>query len=121
MVHLLWHAGTSKDAAGQRPWLLEAARPTLSCSSGTMLPMQLQPLCDTSVAGSKPCSMLHSAVCRCAMLLLLRVLRLQFCHAFVGYLEEEAVKTYTQALQVSDWLAGRLLDYCLAWCSSCNV
>jgi hypothetical protein len=28
------------------------------------------------------------------------VLALQFCHAFVGYLEEEAVKTYTQALQV---------------------
>eukprot|EP00882_Tetradesmus_deserticola_P010124 GHRQ01010696.1.p1 GENE.GHRQ01010696.1~~GHRQ01010696.1.p1 ORF type:complete len:370 (+),score=184.96 GHRQ01010696.1:251-1360(+) len=30
----------------------------------------------------------------------------KFCHAFVGYLEEEAVKTYTQALQEID--AGRL-------------
>jgi hypothetical protein len=44
----------------------------------------------------------HSACGHSSLLLLLCVcvLALQFCHAFVGYLEEEAVKTYTQALQV---------------------
>lgn len=27
----------------------------------------------------------------------------RFCHKFVGYLEEEAVKTYTHCLEVRPW------------------
>jgi hypothetical protein len=63
-----------------------------------------------------PCIAMHNPCCRCAattaasccyVCVLLRSL-LQFCHAFVGYLEEEAVKTYTQALQVRPTAAGNL-------------
>ena len=32
----------------------------------------------------------------------------KFCHRFVGYLEEEAVKTYTQCLKVSIYVALEL-------------
>ena len=28
----------------------------------------------------------------------------RFCHRFVGYLEEEAVKTYTHCLEVNWWM-----------------
>ena len=43
----------------------------------------------------------------------------RFCHRFVGYLEEEAVKTYTHCLEVGGKLKlqeGSDGDY---YCSSC--
>ena len=40
----------------------------------------------------------------------------RFCHRFVGYLEEEAVKTYTHCLEVRAHVCARVCVYVYVMC-----